>query len=204
MKRILNKLLTLLPMHFIITLILIFCLAWYFLAPNNVKQQWQEEVLLSSGDSLWIEREAKFAVQTTGPLTLEKGRIKNMVVTIKVPENLIAPSPPIWRFNAVPILLDYDVKNMSWTIIATLFYCSSWIDAGHPSLATWQYIVKNNQWVVVPLDATYVGRYANLSTSFTDDRKKLKKITQQEIKKSSRADLYKVINGTRKPINCNF
>ena len=180
---------------------LIFFIPWYyFLAPKHIKQHWQEEVLLHNGTSLWVDREATFIAKPS-PFTLEKGTINDMMVAIKVPDNPIAPPPPIWQFDAVPILLEYNVEKKSWIIIATYFYCGSWARAGRPSLATWQYIVKNNQWVVVSLDPKYVGRVSNLSTSFTNFKSKLEKITQQELEFSKRGvgELYKSVNGARKP-----
>lgn len=173
---------------------------------GKVKQHWQEEVLLHNGKSLWVERDAVFNQESTSFLTIEKGIIYNMMVTIKVPENPIAPPPPIWSFNAVPILLDYDTEKQSWIMIATLFHCSSWSMAGRPKLATWQYIVENNQWVVVPLDSKYVGRRTNLSTSFTDDRVKLTRITKEVISKWKTFDnsIYNVVNGTRAPNGCSY
>lgn len=189
----------------ILCCIFFFYLYYHFLAPKTIRQHWQEEVLLSSGAILWIDREVKFVAKPE-PFTLEKGVINDMIVSIKLPENIIAPFPPPWRFNAVPILLDYDDEKKTWIILASYFYCSSWRDAGSPTLSTWQYIVKNNQWVVVPLDPKYVGRRANLSATFTNQSEKLEKVTQKEISRSTQysKSVYDVINGVETVTNCSY
>lgn len=200
-KKLLKTLLTLLVVGLVL-----FIPWYYFLAPKHIKQHWQEEVLFNNGTSLWVEREATFIAEPS-PMTLEGGTINDMMVSIKIPENPIAPPPPIWHFEAVPILLEYDAEKKSWIIIATYFYCGTWVRAGRPTLATWQYIVSNNQWKVVPLDSKYVGHAANLSTNFTNFKNKLEKMTQKELAFSKRGigELYRSVNGVRKPNHsCTF
>lgn len=50
-----------------------------------------------------------------------RGTIKNMDATISIPDNPIAPPPPVWRFNAVPLVLDYDTDKKTWFVIAGFF-----------------------------------------------------------------------------------
>lgn len=148
-----------------------------------IQQDWQEEIQLSNGDTVWVYRQADFIRKKPDFLTKEGGVVSKMMVTITVPENSIASPPPVWHFNAVPLLLDYDREKKGWFIIASFFYCNSWTAAGYPATDHWQYIVKDNQWVIVPLDKKYLGREPNMFLSFTDDRKKLNKVTKEEIAK---------------------
>lgn len=143
---------------------------------------WQDEVKLHSGQSIWVKRTVEYTRNGRDYITKEGGNITSMTVKIEVPENSIAPPPPIWSFNAVPLLLDYDTKKKTWFIVASFFYCDSWEEAGKPALEQWQYEVENDQWIIKPLDTKLVGRMTNLMISFTKGNK---------LKRASAEDIYK-------------
>lgn len=168
---------------------------------KHIQQDWQEEIQLSNGASIWVHRQANFIRKKPDFLTKEGGEVSKMMATIAIPDNLIAPPPPVWHFNAVPILLDYDQEKKSWFVIATYFYCNSWTAAGYPPITQWQYIVENGRWIIVPLDKKYLGRHSNLLSSFTDDRIKLQKVSKEDIREAKKhlvsGSGYKVIQEKR-------
>lgn len=110
-----------------------------------------------------------------------------MELAIDIPETFFAPKPPVWCFNAVPLLLDYDKEKKTWFVVATFFYCDSWKTAGKTSSNKWQYVVKDGQWVIQSLDKKHVGRITNMYLNFTNLPSQLTRITQEEIKQSRNA-----------------
>lgn len=165
---------------------------------NN--KQWEEEIQLSDGNIVWIKRTAHFERTNTGWLSrlgdaASRGRIMNMELTIDIPETAFALKPPIWRFNAVPLLLDYDKEKKTWIIVGGYFYCDSWEAAGEPALNRWQYVVKDGQWIIQALDKKYVGRVTNMYLSFTKLTNHQTRIGLEEIEESRNSSdtIYKTI-----------
>lgn len=152
----------------------------------EASQEWQEEAVLSNGHSLWIKRTLSFSRKPT-KFHMTGGVMENMQMSIEIPKNTIAPPPPVWTFNAAPILLDYDAERRTWFIVASYFYCDSWESAGKPVNDQWQYEVQNGKWIISPLNKALLGRRANLYTDVGDERRKLIKITSQEIEKDIRS-----------------
>lgn len=174
---------------------------------NN--KQWQEEIQLSDGNIVWVKRTAHFERTNTGWLSrlgdaASRGRIMNMELTIDIPETAFALKPPIWRFNAVPLLLDYDKEKKTWIIIGGYFYCDSWEVAGKPALNRWQYVLRNNDWIIEVLDKKYIGHDPNISLNINGPEDS-KKITKVQIKKEyyhlPYDDIYKKI--TIRKQRCN-
>lgn len=149
---------------------------------------WKEEVQLSSGEIIWVNRTANYKRNIKAFITKgEGGNITQMNLTISVPENnSVAPPPPVWSFNAVPIVIDYDSVKETWFIVATYFNCNSWFEAGEPALTQWMYVVEDGTWLIYPLDGKLVGRPTNLFIGFADDKFRSIKTTKEDIGNATR------------------
>ena len=152
---------------------------------KHVSKKWQEEVALGDGRVIWINRTTSYMKHPKALIGERRGLTK-LELTIDIPANPVAPAPPQWKFDAIPILLDYDQANKTWFIIAAPLYCDSWVKAGKPQFRNWQYEVENGQWVVKPLNKKLVGRDANLLSGTTNDNVVLDKVTIKEIEKYNR------------------
>lgn len=172
------------------------------------KYTWQDEVKLQNGQTLWVDRTVELARRKPSNLPLGTvgvgSPIQSMRVTLTVPENPISSPPPVWSFNAVPLLLDYDTERETWFVVASFFYCNSWEEAGRPALDKWQYEVENNQWVIKPLNTQLVGRIPNLMIDFGKGNQ-LKKATAEEINKNVRQrspdNTYRIIKVSKQLCN---
>ena len=139
---------------FVITLLLIIGLFVLYLKirpdPNQIHHKWQEETQLVDGNIVWITRAVSYErikrgwIDALNDVASNRG-FKNMELTIEIPETSFAAKPPLWRFNAVPLVVDYDQAKKTWVIIGGYFYCDTWEATGEPALNRWQYVVKDDQ-----------------------------------------------------------
>ena len=130
---------------------------------NGVDLKWQEEVKMADGQILLLNRTAK-GEQVGGHFgTTGGGGFKEKELTldvVKLPEGW--QPPPAWRTEWVPVLLDYQPEEHTWTIVATFFWCKG------PKSPPWRYIEYQSKnggpWTVVPLEERLDGRDTNLYT----------------------------------------
>jgi len=78
--------------------------------------------------------------------------------------------PPEWRDTYVPVLLDYDKSDKSWSIVTTFYYCETWHALGRPILPYIEYrSVNGAPWQRVPLEERLIDRKANMLTGPSTD-----------------------------------
>jgi hypothetical protein len=131
-------------------------------ACDAVNLKWSEEVQLNDGQVIVIKRTAKGEKQ--GELGGPGGwKEKEMTITLdKGGEGMQFPS---WQTAYVPILLDYQAVEKTWSVVATFYYCGGWYNLNRPKLPYVQYQSKDGgAWIVVPLEERLIGRKTNLLT----------------------------------------
>lgn len=130
---------------------------------GRVSLEWKEEVRLSDGRLITIERTAKGHIQRElgGPTGW-----KSSEETLRFSGTSSAKAPPTWRSNLVPIVLDYEEATSTWVVVATYVYCETWYEMGRPQSPYIEYASTNGgDWRAVPLDYGRVGQQANLLAS---------------------------------------
>jgi len=154
---------------------------------NGVDLKWQEEVKMADGQILLLNRTAK-GEQVGGHFgTTGGGGFKEKELTldvVKLPEGW--QPPPVWRTEFVPVLLDYQPEEHTWTLVATFYSCDGWEKMGRPKLPYTEYQSKNGgPWKIVPLEERLIGRSTNLYTHIGG--KMPKHITAEETDRQSRS-----------------
>ena len=130
---------------------------------DDVNIKWQEEVRMSEGKMLLVDRTAK------GKLTGGYGmggtagwKEEEMSLEVRQLPAAWAP-PPVWRKKYAPILLDYHPQERTWRIVATHLACKGWERLGRPDLPYVEYQSRNGgPWEIIPLEEQLIGRKANL------------------------------------------
>lgn len=122
---------------------------------------WKEEVKLSSGEVITVQRTAKTKAfgEIGGPGGWENEGMSVKVIHPKLPDN-----PPEWNFPFVPLVFDRDSQTKQWFMVATFYSCQSWYALGRPKLPYTEYRVINGQWVQQALTDSLIGRPANMLT----------------------------------------
>jgi hypothetical protein len=125
---------------------------------GDLEKKWKEEVVLSDGRAVWVERTAtmKTGGEIGGP-----GFLDGLQSTMVASPQLGLPALR-WEFPFAPILLDYSPIEKKWTVIATFYDCDSWYKLGRPKLPYVQYVQYANGWKIVPLGHELIGRKSNL------------------------------------------
>lgn len=129
---------------------------------GEVNLNWSEEVQLDDGQIIVVKRTAKGEKQ--GELGGSGGwEEKEMSITLEKAAE--GQAFPIWNTAYVPILLDYQASEKTWSVVATFYYCSGWYNLGRPKLPYVEYQSKDGgPWIVVPLEERLIGRKTNLLT----------------------------------------
>ena len=129
---------------------------------GEVDLKWSEEVQLDDGQIIVIKRTAKGEKQGElgGP-----GGWEEKEMSIALEKAAEEQAFPIWQTAYVPILLDYQASEKTWSVVATFYYCTGWYNLGRPKLPYVEYQSKNGgPWTVVPLEERLIGRKTNLLT----------------------------------------
>ncbi|MCL2789895.1 MAG: hypothetical protein FWD79_04550 [Desulfobulbus sp.] len=127
--------------------------------------KWQEEVRMMDGEMLILHRTAKFGQFKGGDWSGPEGREEKemSLEVLKLPANWVAP--PVWRTDYVPILLDYQPQEYTWSVVATFYWCKSWWLLGGAALPYVEYqSIHGGPWQVIPLEERLFGRTSNLLT----------------------------------------
>ena len=146
------------------------------------KREWDEELVMSNGTVIWVHRTASFNTNHGDMSGVGGGYISNLKASITVPQNPVAPPPPVWSFeHAVPIVMDYNEEKQTWYVVATFYTCGIWERWGKPMPPYRQYEVQDGQWVMVPLDDKLIGRESNLTSAIV--RNQSSRLTAAERKR---------------------
>lgn len=132
-------------------------------ACSKVNIEWSEEVQLSDGSTLVIDRtaqgEKKYEIGGPGGWNQTE-----MSVRIKPGANNMKP-PPVWRDAFVPLLLDYEPSTQTWSLVTSFYFCSTWYELGKPELPYIEFqSIGGGAWIRVPLESRLIGRDSNLLT----------------------------------------
>lgn len=131
---------------------------------SRMSLKWREEVRLSNGQLITVDRTAKGAITRDIAMRATGWKPKETTLRIRKSE-LGVQAPPVWRSILIPVVLDYDPASSSWTVVATYLWCSTWYDMGRPASPYVQFVSSHGEpWRIVPLQPDWVGRRANLLT----------------------------------------
>ncbi|MFC3654523.1 hypothetical protein FZ025_10220 [Xanthomonas hyacinthi] len=179
----------------------LFCVLLATLAGcGRVSLAWKEEVRLSDGQLITIDRTAKGHIQREigGPTGW-----KSSEETLSFSGTSNAKAPPTWRSNLVPIVLDYEAATSTWIVVATYVYCDTWYDMGRPQSPYIEYAsTDGGEWRVIPLDSGRIGQLANLLANVrrTGEPALVREVEKEERRKRN-SDRLKRISGILKN-NC--
>mgnify|MGYP003382294959 CR=1 FL=1 len=128
---------------------------------NKRHIEWNEEVLLESGERLMTRRTALSQPfgQIGGP-----GGWENEGMTLEITAPVKPDNPTRWSAKFVPLILDRDNQNGEWFIVATFYSCTSWYELDRPKLPYTEFRFRQGRWVQQALSPKFIGRDANMLT----------------------------------------
>ena len=145
---------------------------------------WQEEIPLSNGHTIWVDRSKRQLVRASGPFG-QGGMYDNIVSTVGVSSSeaqKAALPPPFWQGQGdVTILFDYDEEKQTRILLTSFIMCDVWVKWGRPALPYRQYEVQGNEWVLVSVDEKLIGRPANIYGGTV--KPEIKRVTIEDRKK---------------------
>jgi len=140
------------------------CGCGFFDGLDGINMSWQEEVRLPGGALIVVKRTA------SGERRGEIGgpdRWEPKAMTLRIPAASAGEAvPPEWRSQYIPMLLDYDPSNATWSVVATFAYCQAWEALGRPTSPYLAFQSRaGGDWQRVELEASRLGQEANLLVS---------------------------------------
>jgi len=151
------------------TCFLVFAGALTLVGCDRASVKWSEEVRLADGRMIVVARTAQGRTYSElGGTGGWRDPVEMSIALTKAPGDI--KLPPEWRDTYVPVLLDYDESDKSWSIVTTFYYCETWHALGRPILP---YIecrsVNGAPWQRVPLEERLIDRKANMLTGPSTD-----------------------------------
>jgi len=169
---------------------------------SRMSLKWKEEVRLSSGQLIAVDRTAQGTI--TRDIAMRATGWKPKEMTLRISQaGLGVQAPPAWRSILIPVVLDYDPATSTWSVLATYLFCSTWYDMGRPQSPYVQYISRHDEpWRVVPLQPGWVGRWSNLLTHIRPTGEPaLVREVEKEVARRKASDRFKAISTSWKT-NC--
>jgi hypothetical protein len=147
---------------------------------GKVDIRWREQVRMFGYDEfIYLDRRVKRESEYSDEGT------EISIEVVQLPDGW--NSPPVWRKEYEPLLLDYQPDRRVWSIVATFSYCSGWERLGRPKLPYVEYQSRDGgPWEVVPLEERLIGRNTNLLTSPRSDGER-ELVTAEERDKRNRS-----------------
>lgn len=146
--------------YILLTLVcLLFGYFLYYLYRGQYNERnWREEVLLSNGKIITVDRKSTFYGQWEDEL----------IVTLNIPEQLEKiPTPAPFISNELALLLDFSPDNNRWHIVTTF--------AKFPQQATCSiyklYEYDGREWHEIEFDTKYYGKQTNMAGHILGDNK---------------------------------
>jgi hypothetical protein len=169
---------------------------------------WSEEVRISSGDVVHVERSVDLGANRIaggGGGVINRGMALRVT---KVRPGLVVP--PRWDEKLVPMFIDWDGRAEEWVLVATFYHCNSWDELGRPSLPYVQFRSHGGAWKRSDLDTFLVGRIANLIPAtisirphpVLDDGLVTEQEREVELSRPTLPQRYKTVVATWDPSNC--
>lgn len=167
---------------------------------DRASVRWSEEVRLADGQIVVAYRTAQGRTYSELGGTGGWRDPVEMSISITKSSGNIRPPPP-WRDIYVPVLLDYDTSNKTWSLVATFYYCETWHALGRPIPPYIEYRSANGApWQRVPLEERLIDQEANMLTGpSTDGEPSLVTVEGKERIQRSSTPMYKRILRTWGP-----
>ncbi len=148
---------------------LVFAGALTLVGCDRASVKWSEEVRLADGRMIVVARTAQGRTYSElGGTGGWRDPVEMSIALTKAPGDI--KLPPEWRDTYVPVLLDYDESDKSWSIVTTFYYCETWHAFGRPILPYIEYrSVNGAPWQRVPLEERLIDRKANMLTGPSTD-----------------------------------
>ncbi|MEN3109663.1 hypothetical protein ACFONG_14240 [Uliginosibacterium paludis] len=121
--------------------------------------QWREEVQLSDGRVVWVERTASAdgMHEMGGP-----SGIKNEHYSLRFSPPGDAPLPA-WESKYRPMIFNYNSEKKEWYIVSSFYNgCETWFELEQPKYPYIEFVFRQGAWVRVPLDERLVGQKTNM------------------------------------------
>ncbi len=148
----------------LVLLVLIAALLAMMAGCSRMSLKWREEVRLSSGQLITVDRTARGTITRDIAMRATGWKPKETTLRIKSVGSGIEP-PPVWRSILIPVVLDYESASSTWSVVSTYLFCSTWYDMGRPASPYVQFVSRRGEpWQIVPLQPNWAGRRANLLT----------------------------------------
>jgi hypothetical protein len=123
-----------------------------------VERAWTEDVQLDDGSSIRLRRTAK--------LNITNSWAGDAYNAVEVEATLVFMGElsglPLWSAPRIALVLYRDRDTGEWTLVTTTTSCEIWERNGKPKPPYWEYRLKAEGWVGVPLSSASIGRPANL------------------------------------------
>lgn len=126
-------------------------------SPSSESRRWEEDVELASGEVVRIERDQTWRLLYNASLQPDK-TIKRAALRV-----LSNDAPPEWRSDLLPVLIERRRGERTWLIVATTFFCDTWVERGRPDPPYWVYQSEGSEWIRVTLPKDLVGRKFNIA-----------------------------------------
>jgi hypothetical protein len=125
---------------------------------GTTDRRWSEEVLLSDGSVIVVDRFVKF--QSSNSLAGDAYSSTDLKSTLTFTKKL--SSTAAWDAPLVPIVLYRDETTKELVIVATTGNCDTWYQLGSPVPPYWEYRLQGNKWIKMKTVESSFGRKANL------------------------------------------
>lgn len=143
--------------------LIIFLASWMLTLVGKVDANWREQVMLSSGDMITLQRRA--TGDAFGMKQPTAWKVERMHIQILDAHGQPA-AVPLWESRTFPIYLDFDRGSQSWIIVSEIVDCGLMYELGKPRLPYLQHVARKGagSWAETPVDAKYFGKEVNLLT----------------------------------------
>jgi len=141
-------------------ILVVTCASLLACGPPTKDASWREEVELSDGRVITVERTVTW--QDVTPWGQSK-RYTPRWHTIEILTESGRAAASTWRAQRErALLLDWDSSNREYILVTYPVTCSRYREAGRPQPPYMQYRLRNGEWTPVPFEAGLVGRRANM------------------------------------------
>ena len=142
---------------------LVCCLAMSACEASKADLTWVEPVKLASGETVKIKRHVVMIRQRAWGGGFSSAPIYRTSSIELEPSSAAFPK---WDAPVVPLILDKDLVNGEWLVIASADSCGFWRRNGKPALPYWTFRLRNGEWFRTATPESVVGRLANLLVEF--------------------------------------
>lgn len=126
---------------------------------RDLKYEWREEVKLSDGTIIHVERVRILEVRPGGePFQGPARGDKEQRIVIPIDQEKSIE----WKSKHLPLIIDRGVSHSGWTIIVTAGLCEDHWQLGSPKPPYAQFDFIENDWNRVPFRSEYLNKESNM------------------------------------------